>query len=293
MKKIAITTDSHSGISKEEAAMLGLTVLPMPFDIEGKTYYEDLDITREEFCNILRKGANVSTSQLSPKAVYDMWDEVLKEYESLVYIPISSGLSGSYQTAMALSEEEKYSGRVFVADCGRVSTTMHMSVLDAVSLKNKGYSAEEIRNVLEEYRGRMIMYVSLSTVEYLKKGGRIKPAVATVANILSIKPVMKFDVGVLDVHKKVRGMKKARAEMLRAIEYEIENNFRTEYDRGRLRLLAATSSEKDITDGWVRELEEHFSLPVICDGLSLGVSCHIGPDALGCGLSVIPKEAAE
>ncbi len=285
-----ITTDSHSGISPSEASPKGIRVLAMPFDIDGKTYYEDLDITRKEFYEILRKGADVATTQPSPEAVMKMWDEALECSDDILYIPISSGLSGSYLTARFLAEEEKYKGRVFVCDCGRVSTTMHCSVNDAYSLIEKGYTASDARNILEKYRGEMIMYVSLSTLEYLKKGGRVSPAAAMVAGILSIKPVMKFDVGILDVHKKVRGFKKAKREMLDAISSEIEGRFRKYYDEGRLRILAASSSERDVTEGWIKEIEEYFSLPVMCDDLSLGVSCHIGPDSLGIGLSAVPEE---
>lgn len=294
MKKTAISTDSHSGIPKDESFALGIKVLSMPFDISGTTHYEDLDITREEFYEILRKGADVSTTQPSPMDVCGFWDDILKEYDELLYIPISSGLSGAYNTALSLSEEEKYKGRVFVADCGRVSTTMHRSVLDGYELINRGYSAEEAKNILERDRGKMIMYVSLSTVEYLKKGGRIRPSVAAVASILSIKPVMKFDVGVLDVHRKVRGFKKARREMISAMKAEVETNFKEFYDSGRLHILAASSSEKEITDEWVQEIKDAFGdIPVMCDDLSLGVSCHIGPDALGIGCSVVPEEFSE
>ncbi len=291
MKRTGLAADSHSGIPKDEAQALGIKILPMPFDIGSTTYYEDKDITREEFYDILRKGTDVSTTQPTPSSVCAFWDELLTEYDEILYVPISSGLSGSYNTALALSEEEKYRGRVFVADCGRVSTTMHRFILDGYELINKGYSAKEARDILDRNRGNMVMYVALSTVEYLKKGGRIKPSVAAVASILSIKPVMKFDVGVLDVHKKVRGFKKAKREMIEAMKNETETNFKEYYDSGRLHILAASSSNKEITDEWVSQIKEAFGgAEVMCDDLSLGVSCHIGPDALGIGCSVVPQE---
>ncbi len=290
MNSICITTDSHSGISRADAQNLGIRVLPMPFDIKNTTYYEDKDITREEFYDILRKGADVSTTQPSPAAVEEFWDSALTQYDQILYIPISSGLSGSYDTALAMSGEEKYKGRVFVCDCGRVSTTMHRSVLDGYELIKRGFTALQTQNILEKYRGEMIMYVSLSTLEYLKKGGRVKPAVAAVANILSIKPVMKFDVGILDVHKKVRGYKKAKKEMLDAISSELDGRFSEYYKQGRVKLLAASSSNRKETDEWVSQISEYFGCEVMCDDLSLGVSCHIGPDALGIGLSVVPEE---
>ena len=178
MKKTGIMTDSHSGILQSEADELGIGVLPMPFYIDEKLYREGVDISREEFYDRLRKGVDVSTSQPSPEEVMKMWDTMLEQYEELVYIPISSGLSGSCMTAQAMAQDEPYAGKVFVVDNGRVSTPMHRSVLDAVELAGKGYSAEKIKKILEDNRENMVIYVGLSTVSYLKKGGRITPAAA-------------------------------------------------------------------------------------------------------------------
>lgn len=289
MKSIVIMTDSHSGISQKEAKEKNIKVLPMPFYINEKTYYEDVDITREDFYNLLREGADVATSQPSPQDVMDMWDELLKEYESILYIPISSGLSGSYMSAMGLATEEAYEGRVFVVDSGRVSATLHRSLLDALELIEKGYDAKTIKDILEKNRDKMIMYVGLSTLEYLKKGGRIKPGVATVASILNMKPIMKFDVGTLDVYKKTRGFIKSRKEMIEAMKVELQTTFKESYEAGNLYLLAASSSEQSVTEGWVEQIKEAFpDLEVMCDNLSLGVSCHIGPDGLGIGCACKP-----
>jgi len=283
----AIMTDSHSGITKKEAEEKNIHILPMPFYIDGDIYYEDIDITREDFYNRLRDGVNVSTSQASPKDLCDAWDNLLKKYDNILYIPISSGLSGGYSTSCILAKEEKYAGRVFVVDAGRVSATMHRTVLDAIELTSKGYDVPAVRDILNSSRADMTMYVALSTVEYIKRGGRIKPSVAAVANILSIKPVMQFDVGVLGVHKKCRGMKKARKEMIDAMKIDFEGKFREPYENGDIYLLAATSSPNEETQSWISQIEDAFpGMPVMCDELSLGVSCHIGPDSLGIGCSV-------
>lgn len=282
MKKTGIMTDSHSGILQSEADQLGIAILPMPFYIDEKLYREGVDISREEFYDMLRKGANVATSQPSPDSVMNMWNVMLQEYEELVYIPISSGLSGSCMTAQALAQEEPYAGKVFVVDNGRVSTPMHRSVLDAVELVQKGYSAQKIKDILEKHRKQMVIYVGLSTVEYLKKGGRISSVAALAADVLKIKPVMKFGVGKLDVYQKCRGMKNARKAMIDAVKKEFETDFKEAYETGKVYLMAASSATAEVTREWIQQIKENFpGLDVMCDNLSLGLSCHIGPDGLG------------
>ena len=207
MKKTGIMTDSHSGILENEASKLGIAVLPMPFYIDEKLYREGVDISREEFYEMLRKGADVATSQPSPESVMHMWSAMLQEYEELVYIPISSGLSGSCMTAQAMAQEEPYAGRVFVVDNGRVSTPMHRSVLDAVELAEKGYRAQKIKDILEKNRQHMVIYVGLSTLTYLKKGGRISAAAAFAGGVLSIKPVVCIRDGEIVILGKARGSK--------------------------------------------------------------------------------------
>ncbi len=282
MKKTGIMTDSHSGILENEASKLGIAVLPMPFYIDEKLYREGVDISREEFYEMLRKGADVATSQPSPESVMHMWSAMLQEYEELVYIPISSGLSGSCMTAQAMAQEEPYAGRVFVVDNGRVFTPMHRSVLDAVELAEKGYRAQKIKDILEKNRQHMVIYVGLSTLTYLKKGGRISSVAAVAADVLKIKPVMKFGVGKLDVYQKCRGMKNARKAMIDAMKKEFETNFKEAYEAGKLYLMAASSSTAEVTEEWIRQIKESFpGMDVMCDNLSLGLSCHIGPDGLG------------
>ena len=234
MKKIGIMTDSHSGILTEEAEKLGIKVLPMPFYIDDELYLEGVDLSREEFYEKLRQGVNVSTSQPSPQEVMETWDDMLKEYETLIYIPISSGLSGSCMTAQGLAQDEEYEGKVFVVDNGHVSTPLHRSVLDAVEMAEAGYSAVEIKKILEETKEQMVIYVGLSTLEYLKKGGRISSTSALLANVLNIKPVMKFGTGVLDVYQKCRGMKKSRKAMIDAMKNELETTFHDAYKAGKV-----------------------------------------------------------
>lgn len=289
MKKIGIMTDSHSGILKEEAEKLGVKVLPMPFYIEGKLYKEGVDLSRSQFYEMLRKGVDVSTSQPSPAEVMDMWNEMLKEYDEIVYIPISSGLSGSCMSAMALANEPEFEGKVFVVDNGRVSTPLHRCILDVVEMIKLGYDAENIKKILEENREKMIIYIGISTMEYLKKGGRVNSVTALAADVLNIKPVMRFGVGKLDVYQKCRGTKKARKVMIEAMKKELETTFREEYAKGKVRLVAASSCADDVTQEWIEQIKESFpEMDVMSDPLSFGLSCHIGPDGLGIGCTCSP-----
>lgn len=290
MKKIGIVTDSHSGITQKEAEKLGIIVLPMPFYLGEECFYEEVTVSRREFLERLRLGAPVSTSQPAPAAVLEVWDRALLEYEQIVYIPISSGLSGSCATAMSLAEEKAYKGRVWVVDNGRVSTLLHRAVLDALELVQEGYGAEQIKEILEAYRNKMTIYVAVDTLENLRRGGRISGAAASFGTLLNIKPILKFDVGTLDAYMKCRGFKRARREMLEAMHREFETTFREAYEEGDIYLLAATSADEETTRDWIREIEEFFpGMPVLCDGLSLGVACHIGAGGLGIGCSVRPK----
>ena len=290
MKSIGIATDSHSGITVQEAESLGIMVLSMPFYIREQCYYEDVSITREEFFEYLKNGERVSTSQPSPEDVMELWRKGLKEYESILYIPMSSGLSGSCNTAMMLANEDEFAGKVFVVDNGRVSTPLHRSVLDAIELKEEGYTVEEIKAVLEKSRANMSIYLGVETLEHLKNGGRITPATAAIGTLLNIKPVLKFDVGILETHRKCRGMKKARREMLEALKQDFETIYREDYEKGEVYLLAASSADEETTKSWIEEINEAFpGMDVQCDRLSLGLACHTGEGALGVGCSCKPK----
>ena len=277
MKKIGIMTDSHSGILTEEAEKLGIKVLPMPFYIDDELYLEGVDLSREEFYEKLRQGVNVSTSQPSPQEVMETWDDMLKEYETLIYIPISSGLSGSCMTAQGLAQDEEYEGKVFVVDNGHVSTPLHRSVLDAVEMAEAGYSAVEIKKILEETKEQMVIYVGLSTLEYLKKGGRISSAVAFAGELLSIKPVISVIDGEVKAIGKARGSKRGNNLLTELVDksggIDFEMPFSLAYSGGSDVLL-----KKYIEDSarlWVGHTE---NLPTLKIGATIGT--HVGPGAV-------------
>lgn len=290
MKRIGIVTDSHSSITPEQAAELGIHILPMPFTIGGVDYLEGVNLTREEFFAQQRAGAEISTSQPSPASVLALWDKLLAEYETLLYMPISSGLSGSCATASALAEEEPYDGRVFVVDNGRIASPLHRSILDAISLADQGLSAGEIRAKLEGARDDLSIYIAVQTLEHLHKGGRISTATAAVGTILNIKPILQLATGKLESFKKARGMVKARELMLESIRSDLAIRFADAHARGDVHLLAAGSASPEETERWLKQIEAAFpGMPVLYGDLSLGVSCHTGEGALGVGLSVKPR----
>ncbi len=290
MNKILIATDSHSGISPKQAAEMGIKVLPMPFYFGEECYYEEVSLTRADFFERLNAGEKVSTSQPSPEAVMDFWREGLKSYEQIVYMPMSSGLSGSCHTAMMLAQDEEFENKVFVVDNGRVSTPLVRSIMDAIEMVEEGLTAERIKEVLEAEKVKMSIYIAVETLEFLKQGGRISPATAAIGTLLNIKPVLKLGVGLLDTYKKSRGMKKAKKEMLEALKNDLETSFREYYDRKEVFLLAASSADDATTQEWVEEIKEFFpGMEVLSGNLSLGISCHTGAGALGVGCSCRPK----
>lgn len=286
MKKIGIVTDSHSSISQAKAKEMGIKVLPMPFYVDEECFYEDTTLTRDDFFAKQSAGAKITTSQPSPEAVMNLWDECLKEYEKILYMPLSSGLSGSYSTAMALSMDEKYEGKVLVVDHGRISTPLIATIQDALRLIEEGYSAEEIREILEACREDMVIYIAVDTLQHLKEGGRITPAAAAIGTVLKIKPVLSLSTGLLGEFKKCRGMSKARKTMLEAIKADLDTNYKEAMENGEITLLAATSATAEETAEWVAEIEAEFpGHKVLAGNLSLGVSCHTGAGALGVGFS--------
>ena len=274
--KIAIVTDSNSGITQKQAQELGVFVLAMPFQIDGETYYEDITLTQEEFYKKLREGGNISTSQPSPGSVMKLWEEVLKEYDEIVHIPMSSGLSGSCQTAMTLAED--YDGKVHVVDNQRISVTQEQSVYDAMALVKAGKSAEEIKQILEEEKLEASIYIMVDTLKYLKKGGRITPAAAALGSMLNLKPVLQLQGEKLDSFAKVRGVKAAKRTMLKAIKNDLETRF-----AGKKMTLgiAYTSRDEEEVKKWKEEVQEAFpGYEIVMNPLSLSVSCHIGPGSL-------------
>lgn len=293
MKQIGIVTDSHSGISPEEAGRLGIAVVPMPFYIDGECFYEGVTLSRKEFFERLESGADISTSQPSPASVLEIWDQALMEYEKILYMPISSGLSGSCGTAAVLAQEEPYAGRVLVVDHGQVATPLHQMILDTLELIEAGYPAERIREVLEEAGKHMMIYIGVQTLEYLKRGGRITPAAAALGAVFHIKPVLKLETGKLDSFKKCHGFLKARKTMIEAMKHDLETRFQDAYSKGKVHLLAASSASGAETEEWVREIQTAFpGMHVMCDDLSLGVCCHIGQGGLGIGCAVYPSYVA-
>ncbi len=293
MGSIGIVTDSHSSITQKTASELGIFVLPMPFYIGEECFYEDITLSREEFFKLLDSGADISTSQPSPAAVMALWDKALKEYTQILYMPISSGLSGSCASAMAMAREEPYNGRVFVVDNGRVSTPLHRSVLDALELIKEDWSAPQIKKILEDARSQMCIYIGVQTLEHLKKGGRITPSAAAVANLLNIKPVLRLSTGKLDTFKKCRGFCKAKKTMIEALQHDLDSVFRESAKLNEITILAAGSASAAENAAWAEEVREAFpGMDVMYDDLSLGVSCHIGYGGLGIGCSCRPERPA-
>ena len=255
---LGILTDSHSSISPEAAEALGVRVLPMPFMLDGQTWLENVTLSREVFFTRQKEGAEIGTSQPAPGDVTAFWDAALEDFEQVVYIPLSSGLSGSCQTAVMLSQEESYPGRVFVVDNGRVATPQHRSVLDAIELMHRGCTAPQIQAALEKGKDDFVVYIAVENLDYLKKGGRITPTVAAVGTLLHIKPVLKLATGKLDSFKKCRGMAKAREAMLEAIRSDLAIRFKDAHARGQVHLLAATSAGEEETARWVAQIEAAF-----------------------------------
>jgi len=290
---VQVVTDSHSSISRKEAEALGVLVLPMPFTVNGVDYLEDVTLSREDFMRKLTEGADVATSQPAPGELAALWDKALEKAGEVVYIPISSGLSGACASAMRMAQEEKYAGRVFVVDNGRVATPQYRTVLDALELAAMGMDAADIKRQLEDARADMTIYVAVNTLEYLKKGGRISAGTAVMGTLLGIKPVLQFDVGTLNSFKKVRGMAAARQAMIKALRNDLDTKFKPWMDRDAVHLLAASSAGEAETAAWVKEIERAFpGMPVQCAPLSLAVSCHIGPGGLGIGCSCMPQALA-
>ena len=246
MKKIGIITDSHCGISIEEADKYGVKVLSMPLYMDNMCYYEGISITREECFEKLKTCEKVSTSQASPGEVTDLWRECLKEYETILCMPMSSGLSGACNSAKLFAQDDEFEGKVFVVDNGRISTLMHRSILDAIELIEKGYTAQQIKDILEASKDKMSIYIAVDTLEYLKKGGRISGATAAIGTILDIKPILRLNTGLLESHEKCRGFKKAKRIMMETIKDEIENKFK-DYSDDEIYLLAATSADDETT----------------------------------------------
>ena len=281
MAKIAIVTDSNSGITQAEGKQLGVYVLPMPFDIDGQQYFEDINLTQEQFYEKLTGDADVSTSQPSPDAVMSLWDDLLKNkgYDEIVHIPMSSGLSSSCATAMMLAQD--YDGKVQVVDNQRISVTMKLSVLDAMKMTEDGFSAAEIKQILEEQKFNSSIYIMVDTLKYLKKGGRVTAAGAAIGTVLGIKPVLQIHGEKLDAFAKTRGVKQAKKKMIAAVRKELEERFQDGDFGKHAYLQSAYTKDEEAALKWKEELMAEFpGMEFQQDPLSLSVACHIGAGAL-------------
>lgn len=243
MGNVAIVTDSNSGISQAEGKELGIYVIPMPFLVDGKLYFEDVDMNKEQFYHFLENDADLSTSQPSPGDVMDLWDKLLKEYDEIVHIPMSSGLSASCSTAMGLARD--YDGKVQVVDNQRISVTMQQSVMDAKHLAAAGKSAAQIKEILEKEALESSIYLMVDTLKYLKKGGRITPAAALLGSALNLKPILQIQGDKLDAYKKVRGVKAAKKNMLEAMKKDVEGRFSDYVAKGQLKLHVAYTTDEE------------------------------------------------
>lgn len=284
MGKIAIVTDSNSGITQEQGRDMGISVIPMPFYINEKMYLEGITLSQEEFYDRLTKDEPISTSQPSPAEICGLWDTLLREYDEVVHIPMSSGLSASCATAMGLAQD--YDGRVQVVDNQRISVTQRQSVLDALSLRDAGKSAAGIREVLEAEKKESSIYITLETLKYLKKGGRITPAAAAIGTVLNLKPVLQIQGEKLDAYSKVRGKKQAKRVMLKAMQDDMQKRFNGYVEKGEMCLQAAYTGNPEEAAEFLKEIEEMFpGFDVHMDPLSLSVACHIGQGALAVACS--------
>ena len=278
MGKIAVVTDSNSGITQSQAKELGIYVLPMPFMINEETFYEDITLTQEQFYEKLKEGANVITSQPTPDSVMKMWDSLLADYDEVVHIPMSSGLSGSCQSASMLAQQ--YEGRVQVVNNQRISVTQRQSALDALQLAARGMNAAEIREFLEADKFNSSIYIMLDTLYYLKKGGRITPAAAALGTILKLKPVLQIQGEKLDAFAKARTSTQGKSLMINAIRNDMVNRFGGA-DKDAIWLQVAYTYDLAAASLLKEEVTQAFpGFDIHMDPLSLSVACHIGPGAL-------------
>ena len=275
--KTAIVTDSNGGITQKQGEELGIYVLPMPFFIDGELYLEDITLSQEQFYEKLGADSEISTSQPSPGDVMDLWDKLLEDYDEIVCIPMSSGLSSTCETALSLAQD--YDEKVQVVNNQRISVTQEQSVYDAIKLRDEGKSAAEIRQVLEKEKMQASIYITVDTLKYLKKGGRITPAAAAIGTVLNLKPVLQIQGEKLDAFAKVRGWKAAKKTMLNAIEKDLTDRFADVKDQ--MVLGMAYTCSKEEADEWKNEIQTRFPDYELVEGpLSLSIACHIGPGAM-------------
>ncbi|GAA6492066.1 MAG TPA: DegV family protein [Candidatus Bariatricus faecipullorum] len=287
-RKTGIVTDSNSGITQAAGKELGIWVLPMPFYINEELFLEEITLSQEEFYKRLEEDADISTSQPAPADVTELWDRVLEECEEIVHIPMSSGLSSSCETAVMLSQ--KYDGKVQVVNNQRISVTQRQSVMDAIRLVEAGKGAAEIKEILEAVKFDSDIYITVDTLKYLKKGGRLTPAAAAIGTVLNLKPVLRIKGEKLDAFSKTRGWKSAKKTMIKAAETAMKEEFSDCKGPEDIYLEAAYTGNREEAEEWKKELEEAFpGFPIHMDPLSLSVACHIGPGAKAVALTKVLK----
>ena len=283
MSRVAVVSDSNSGIAQQEAKELGVYILAMPFFVNNETFFEDVDLTQEEFYNRLKEGCEISTSMPSIASVTELWDELLKEYDEIVHIPMSSGLSSSYETAAMLALD--YDVKVFVVNNQRISVTQRQSVLDAKALAEQGYQASAIKEILEREKFESSIYIMVDTLAYLKKGGRITPAAAALGTLLRLKPVLQIQGEKLDAFAKARTVKQAKSMMIDAMKNDFTNRFDDPEGKD-MYLEMAYTHDLEAAEEFKKEVQAAFpGAEIIMNPLSLSVSCHIGPGALAVACS--------
>lgn len=279
MGKIAIVTDSNSGITQKEGKELGISVIPMPFYINDELYFEDITLTQEEFYQKLDEDADIKTSQPAPGDVLDLWEKLLEDHDEIVHIAMSSGLSSSCATAAMLADD--YDGKVQVVDNQRISVTQRQSVADAMKLAEEGKSAKEIKDILEADKLDSGIFIMVDTLKYLKKGGRVTSAGAAIGTVLGIKPVLQIHGEKLDAFAKTRGVKQAKKKMIAAVRKELEERFPDGDFAKHAYLQSAYTKDKEAALKWKEELMAEFpEMEFHQDPLSLSVACHIGAGAL-------------
>lgn len=286
--KIAIVADSSSGITQAEAKELGVYIAPVPVLIDEDTFYEDLTITQAQYYEKLRSEANVSTSQPNPETVREIWRNCLKDYEAVIYVPISSGLSQTCHVLAAAAKEDEFCGKVFVVDNHRVSVTQKQSVLDALNMAKDGKTAQEIYEYLTETGKYSSIYITVNTLKYLKKSGRLTPAVAAIGTLLKIKPVLQIHGGVLDQYAKVRKMSAATATMIEAVKRDLQTHFKEFADAGKMTIAVAHTDCFDEAEKFKSQIATEFPNVEFSfiSPLSLSVASHIGPGALAIACSI-------
>lgn len=286
MSRIAVITDSNSGINFEDAKELGIKVLPMPFLIDGKTYFEEISLSQEEFFEKLENDVDISTSQPSPESVMKIWDEALEEADEVVYIPMSSGLSSSCHTALMLADD--YDGKVQVVDNQRISVTQRQSVLDAMELAKRGLTAVQIKEKLEKVKFESSIYIMLDTLKYLKKGGRITPAAAAVGSALRLKPVLTIQGEKLDAYAIAKTKKQGVKKMLAAIEDDINKRFGGNDHMENIHMEIAHTKNPEAAEDLKQQIIEKFGVTEVdLYPLSLSIACHIGPGSIAVACSKV------